>query len=75
MKMKKKIDGFGATPLRSQKKITMQLTGLRGRAGSKNNLLDSNSYYPSRPPRPPLRVNVSRAGNNGGDVTWGAIIR
>ena len=52
----------------------MQLTGLRGRAGSKNNLLDSNSYYPARPPRPPLRVNVSR-GNNGGDVTWGAIIR
>lgn len=52
----------------------MQLTGLRGRAGSKNNLLES-SYYPRPPLRPPLRINVSRAGNNGGDMTWGAIIR
>jgi hypothetical protein len=60
----------------TKKNIKMQLTGLRGRAGSKNNLLDSNSYYPSsRPPRPPLRLNVSRAGNNGVDVSWSAIVR
>lgn len=62
---------------KKKKVFSMQLTGLRGRAGSKNNLLE-NPYYPSsRPPlRPPLRVNVlPRAGINGGDVTWGAIIR
>lgn len=52
----------------------MQLTGLRGRAGSKNNLLDSN-YFPARPPRPALRVQVSRGGNNGGEVSWSAIFR